>query len=89
MTSTFSVAVGSTTSKSSSSTSSAAASPLPSILDSMSPADFMNDAGQSSTSCPAFFNSFLANSTFQECYSLAMLFDVSAPPLPSHTLTHP
>lgn len=73
ITTTFSIVVG--TQKPSTTSTTAAASPLPSILDSMS----VNSNGVTA-SCLTFISTFLANSTFKECYPLSMLFDVSLEP---------
>jgi hypothetical protein len=75
VTTTFSIAVGKP--KSTSSSTSVSASPLPSILDSMS-ADFAKGPNGGDPPCPRFINSFLTNPQFHECYPLSMLLDVSA-----------
>lgn len=79
VTTTFSIALGTpessststSTSTSRSESASASASPLPKFLDSM-------PAGFKTTSCPVFINNFLQDSTFEQCYPLSMLLEVSA-----------
>ncbi|KAK4123069.1 hypothetical protein N657DRAFT_573671 [Parathielavia appendiculata] len=74
VTTTFSIAVGKPTPSTTSTT--ASASPLPSIFDSL-PSDFEPGPNGQPSNCPNFISSFLANSTFQQCYPLSMLFDKS------------
>ncbi|KAK4039954.1 hypothetical protein C8A01DRAFT_36006 [Parachaetomium inaequale] len=74
VTTTFSIAVGS--SKPSSSSTTVSASPLPSILDSMA-SEFSPGPNGAAAPCPIFINSFLTNPTFKKCYPLSMLFDRS------------
>jgi hypothetical protein len=82
VTTTFSIAVGKP--KSTSSSTTVSASPLPSILDSMS-ANFAKGPNGEDPPCPRFINSFLTDPQFQECYPLSMLLDVSpALHLPCH-----
>ena len=73
VTTTFEVAVSTVTEGST--TSTAAASPLPSPLDSSLSSNFSGNTGD--MPCPSFINSFLTNPTFQKCYPLSLLLQVS------------
>ena len=74
----------STTSKrAAAATPAAATGPLPSPMDSV-PSTFSAD---SSSNCPAFIQSFLADSTFKSCYPFSMLLQVSLKTLSQQRFT--
>ncbi|KAL2255209.1 hypothetical protein VTK26DRAFT_3864 [Humicola hyalothermophila] len=79
VTTTFEIDVGTqktTAASTTTTTTTVPPSPFPSILDSLSN-DFTEGPDGAPAPCPIFIRSFLANSTFRECYPLSMLFDGS------------
>ncbi|KAL2270300.1 hypothetical protein VTJ83DRAFT_2484 [Remersonia thermophila] len=75
VTTTFSLGATST-GRASPSTTAASANPLPSILDSLF-SDFTPDPNGGEPPCQKFIKSFLNDPTFQQCYPLSMLLDLS------------